>query len=137
MLSDPNFLWKRVTDIAFNNNGTAFSSPYCIKGSTGQPTSLSGGHKNGSLGPQTPPPGAKSSVEGWLINGTSIQNSTGSTPAMLKKNVTASVSSTGAASGTGAGSPAQSTGGTGRLASSWTAKVMPALVAAVVGLVVI
>ena len=81
MLTDPTCLWSRVASIAFNN-GT-FDSPYCIHGSTKNPTSLSGGLKNGTLGPQVPPAGAKPSVLGWLINGTYIDNSTGSTPARL------------------------------------------------------
>ena len=81
MLYDPTFLWSRVASIAFNN-GT-FDSPYCVHGSAKHPPSLSGGLKNGTLGPQVPPVGAKPSVLGWLINGTYVENSTGSTPARL------------------------------------------------------
>lgn len=83
MLSDPTFLWGRVADIAFNRkNKAVYSSPYCVKSSTGQPTSLSGGLKNGTLGPQTPPAGAKSNSNASLIDGTSTKNSTGSSLAV-------------------------------------------------------
>lgn len=64
ILYDPIHLWKRVADIAFHNRTGSgpFTSPYCVADSTGQPTSISGGWKQGTLGPQTPPASAKSAV---------------------------------------------------------------------------
>jgi hypothetical protein len=59
MLHDPTFLWKRVATVAFKERrGTQFNSKYCVKDSTGHPTSLSGGWKSGTLGPQEPPKNA-------------------------------------------------------------------------------
>ncbi|KIV85917.1 hypothetical protein PV11_01568 [Exophiala sideris] len=56
MLYDPTFLWARVATVAFQQRiGTQFNSPYCVQGSTGHPTSISGGWKNGTLGPQNVP----------------------------------------------------------------------------------
>lgn len=53
MLYDPVFLWNRVADVAFKNRtGLKYDSPYCVAGSTGHPTSISGGWKQGTLGPQ-------------------------------------------------------------------------------------
>jgi hypothetical protein len=118
MLSDPTFLWNRVADVAFNKtNGTIYSSPYCVNGSTGQPTSLSGGLQNGTLGPQIPPLGAKSSIHGWLINGTTIKNSTGSTPAVIKNGSSGAVSR--------------------RLVNSWLSRAVPVFIALAVWLAVL
>ncbi|KAJ9636107.1 hypothetical protein H2204_005604 [Knufia peltigerae] len=70
MLYDPVFLWERVASVAFNERkGTQFNSKYCIGGSTGHPTSISGGWKTGTLGPQTPPANAGASVDGWKLTG--------------------------------------------------------------------
>lgn len=53
MMYDPTFLWNRVAEVAFTNRtGLAYDSPYCTPGSTGNPTSISGGWKTGTLGPQ-------------------------------------------------------------------------------------
>ena len=121
MIYDPTFLWSRVAGIAFASNytyGTPYTSPYCVQGSTNQPTSLTGGLKNGTLGPQTPPFGAKSALEGWLVNGTTLTNSTDSSPAVIN-NVTMSSSpsrtatSTAAGSGSATGSAATSSSSTG------------------------
>ncbi|KAK5048530.1 hypothetical protein LTR84_005620 [Exophiala bonariae] len=73
MIADITLLWERIADIAFRS-GTdgVFDSEYCIAGSTGHPTSLSGGLKKGEIGDQKPPANAKPSVKGWLINGTTI-----------------------------------------------------------------
>ena len=50
---DPVKLWQRVADVAFKNrSGLKYNSPYCVAGSTGHPTSISGGWKKGTLGPQ-------------------------------------------------------------------------------------
>lgn len=69
MLTDPVFLWNRVAQVAFKDRkNTQFNSEYCVKGSTGQPTSISGGWKQGTLGPQTPPQNAKQTVDGWGVN---------------------------------------------------------------------
>ncbi len=113
MLSDPNFLWNRVASIALNNNGTRFNSPLCIGGSTGQPTSLSGGEKNStnSLGPQTPPAGVKSSVAGGLVNGTTRSNTTG----------------------TQSGGSVRYTGGSEKMTVGWVGSLLPLIIAAVVG----
>ena len=90
MLYDPTFLWARVADAAFNNSNSngSWRSRYCVHGSTGHPTSLSGGLKNGTLGPQSPPPGAFTQVRGWLLNGTVVTNSTDSSPAMTRNGST-------------------------------------------------
>ncbi|KAK5574253.1 hypothetical protein LTR43_000536 [Exophiala xenobiotica] len=70
MLYDPVFLWKRVASMAFTERkGTQFNSKYCVQGSTGHPTSISGGWRNGTLGPQAPPANASASVEGWKLTG--------------------------------------------------------------------
>jgi hypothetical protein len=116
MIYDPTVLWSRVASIAFASNytyGTPYTSPYCVQGSTNQPTSLTGGLKNGTLGPQTPPFGAKSTLEGWLINGTTLTNSTDSSLVTIK-NVTSSASPSETAKSTAAGSA------TGSAASSST-----------------
>jgi hypothetical protein len=143
MIYDPTFLWSRVAGIAFANNytyGTPYASPYCVQGSTNQPTSLTGGLKNGTLGPQTPPFGAKSTLEGWLINGTTLTNSTDSSPVTIK-NVTSSANpsstakSTAAGSATGSASASSSSKGAAvQLASpKWLVKFAPALCAVAVG----
>ena len=114
MIYDPTFLWSRVASIAFASNytyGTPYTSPYCVHGSTNQPTSLTGGLKNGTLGPQTPPFGAKSTLEGWLINGTTLTNSTDSSPARthsVSSSAGPSSTATGTGTGTGTGSAASS-----------------------------
>jgi hypothetical protein len=118
MLYDPTFLWSRVASIAFASNytyGTPYTSPYCVHGSTNQPTSLTGGLKNGTLGPQTPPFGAKSTLEGWLINGTTLTNSSDSSPARIHS-VSSSTSPSSTATGTGTGTGTMSA--TGSAASS-------------------
>ncbi|KIW19698.1 hypothetical protein PV08_00272 [Exophiala spinifera] len=70
MLYDPVFLWERVATVAFKERkGTQFNSKYCVSGSTGHPTSISGGWRNGTLGPQTPPANASASVDGWKLTG--------------------------------------------------------------------
>ena len=73
MLYDPVFLWNRVAEIAFKDrSGTQMNSQYCIQDSTGQPTSISGGWKKGTLGPQTPPSYAKATVDGWPLKGKAV-----------------------------------------------------------------
>ncbi len=70
MLYDPVFLWERVANMAFTERkGTQFNSKYCVQGSTGHPTSISGAWRNGTLGPQVPPANASASVEGWKLTG--------------------------------------------------------------------
>lgn len=55
MLVSPVPLWERTAEVAFTNRTTGpFESQYCVAGSTNQPTSLSGGLKQGQLGPQMP-----------------------------------------------------------------------------------
>ena len=149
MIYDPTFLWSRVASIAFASNytyGTPYTSPYCVHGSTNQPTSLTGGLKNGTLGPQTPPFGAKSTLEGWLINGTTLTNSTDSSPAR-----THSVSSGAGPSSTATGTGAGTEGATGSAASSsargaavrwsgspnWLVNIVPVIGAVGVGFSVI
>ena len=124
MVYDPTFLWSRVASIAFASNytyGTPYTSPYCVQGSTNQPTSLTGGLKNGTLGPQTPPFGAKSTFEGWLVNGTTLTNSTDSSPAVIN-NVTMSASPSRTAMNTAAGS-GSATGSAATSSSSKAAAV--------------
>ena len=76
MLYDPTFLWNRVASIAFTERkGTQFNSKYCVKDSTGHPTSISGGWKKGTLGPQTPPKNAPATTKGWQL-GSIISNVT-------------------------------------------------------------
>ncbi|KIX01680.1 uncharacterized protein Z518_09406 [Rhinocladiella mackenziei CBS 650.93] len=73
MLYDPTFLWARVANMAFQERrGTQFNSKYCVKDSTGHPTSISGGWKKGTLGPQTPPKNANATVQGWKLEGTPL-----------------------------------------------------------------
>ncbi|EXJ78245.1 hypothetical protein A1O3_09406 [Capronia epimyces CBS 606.96] len=70
MLYDGAFLWARVARMAFKERrGTQFNSKYCVTNSTGHPTSLSGGWKPGTFGPQQPPPNAKAVLEGWKLDG--------------------------------------------------------------------
>ncbi|EXJ88414.1 hypothetical protein A1O1_05344 [Capronia coronata CBS 617.96] len=70
MLYDPSFLWARVARMAFKDRrGTQFNSRYCVTGSTGHATSISGGWKKGTLGPQDPPPKAKATIKGWKLDG--------------------------------------------------------------------
>lgn len=54
MLVDPTALWRRAADIAFDPNRSEFGanngpylSEYCVYGSTGHPTSVTGGLKRG------------------------------------------------------------------------------------------
>lgn len=130
MLSDPNFLWSRVAGIALNNNGTRFSSPLCIAGSTNQPTSLSGGGTNRSgIGPQTPPAGAESSVAGGLVNGTVVMSGFGGSPREANG---ATGSDT---TGTGSGEPVRFTGGAEKKTVGWVGSLLPFIIAAVVGAV--
>jgi hypothetical protein len=73
MIEDQTVLWNRVADIAFNNrNGNVMSSEYCVSGSTEDPTSISGGLKQGEIGPQNPPKEAFPRFSGWIINGTTM-----------------------------------------------------------------
>lgn len=73
MLYDPTFLWNRIATIAFTDRkGTQFNSKYCVKDSTGHPTSISGGWKKGTLGPQDPPKNALASTKGWELGSTSL-----------------------------------------------------------------
>lgn len=73
MLVDVTTIWDRVAEIAFHSRKDGvFNSEYCVKDSTGHPTSIGGGLKKGEIGNQTPPANAKPSVKGWLINGTTI-----------------------------------------------------------------
>lgn len=73
MLSDPTFLWSRVANIAFKERkGTQFNSKYCVKDSTGHPTSISGGWQKGTLGPQDPPKNAPASTKGWQLGSVSL-----------------------------------------------------------------
>jgi hypothetical protein len=127
MLTDPNFLWNRVASIALNNNGTRFSSPFCISGSTGQPTSLSGGGSNViGIGPQTPPPGAKSSVAGGLVNGTVIMGGVGGSAG----NINGTTRSNGTA--TRASAPVTFTGEGGKMTFGRLGILLPFVIAAVV-----
>ena len=62
MVDNPVLLWKRVADIAWGDGQKSkeeFRSQWCVKGSTGHATSISGGWKSDTLGPQTPPKGTK------------------------------------------------------------------------------
>jgi len=80
MLYDPTFLWARVATVAFQQRtGTQFNSPYCVQGSTGHPTSISGGWKNGTLGPQNVPENATATVGGWNLTGKPLGSGSGST----------------------------------------------------------
>ncbi|RVX69845.1 hypothetical protein B0A52_05679 [Exophiala mesophila] len=73
MLYDPAFLWRRLADVAFRDRrGKQFNSKYCVRDSTGHPTSISGGWKPGTLGPQSPPETALSTDEGWKVQGTPL-----------------------------------------------------------------
>jgi hypothetical protein len=147
MLYDPTFLWSRVASIAFASNytyGTPYTSPYCVQGSTNQPTSLTGGLKNGTLGPQTPPFGAKSTLEGWLINGTMLTNSSDSSPARthsVSSGTSPSSTATGAGtmSATGSAASSSATGAAVRWSGSpnWLANIAPVIGAIVVGFSVI
>jgi hypothetical protein len=155
MIYNPTFLWSRVASIAFASNytyGTPYTSPYCVHGSTNQPTSLTGGLKNGTLGPQTPPFGAKSTLEGWLINGTTLTNSTGSSPASthsVSSGASPSSTATGTGAGTGTGTatgtatgnaaPSSARGAAVRWSGSpnWLANIAPVIGAVVVGFSVV
>lgn len=81
MLSDPTAIWARVAEIAFDPSrktpgaaGGPYTSKWCVKGSTGHSTSVTGGLKKGSLGEQAAlPANAKPSYPvGWLLNGNQI-----------------------------------------------------------------
>jgi hypothetical protein len=70
MLYDVSFLWARVARMAFKERrGTQFNSKYCVQNSTGHPTSISGGWRRGTLGPQIPLQNAKGTIEGWKLDG--------------------------------------------------------------------
>lgn len=70
MLYDPVLLWNRAAQVAFKERrGTQFNSKYCVANSTGHPTSISGGWKPGTLGPQTPPENAPATLQGWKLEG--------------------------------------------------------------------
>jgi hypothetical protein len=137
MLYDPTFLWGRVASIAFASNytpGTPYQSPYCIQGSTDQPTSLSGGLKNGTLGPQTPPPGAKSTLEGWLINGTVLTNSSESSLVTIKNITSSATSPSGTGSATGSAASSSSTSAATPVGPpSWFGRCVAALCAVALG----
>jgi len=80
MLYDPTFLWERAATIAFQErSGTQFNSMYCVANSTGHPTSISGGWKPGTLGPQTTPMNANVTVQGCLR-----ENHSGSCPLRVR-----------------------------------------------------
>jgi len=82
MMYDATFVWKRAAIMAFQERkGTQFNSQYCIQDSTGHPTSISGGWQKGTLGPQTPPSNAQSTVDGWALNGDSLGATTPETMA--------------------------------------------------------
>ncbi|OAP62782.1 hypothetical protein AYL99_02009 [Fonsecaea erecta] len=73
MIEDDKVLWSRVAELAFGNRvGDVIESPYCVDGSTKHPTSISGGVRQGDLGPQTPPDSAFPQYTGWIVNGTQI-----------------------------------------------------------------
>jgi len=73
MFPDQTALWNRVAEIAFDGRkDNVFTSKYCVEGSTKNPTSFSGGLKQGEIGPQTPPKEAFPRYSGWIINGTTI-----------------------------------------------------------------
>ena len=79
MLIDPTAIWKRAAQIAFDPSrehmgaaGGPYTSPYCVEGSTGHSTSVTGGLERGSLGDQNPPDSAYPQYLGWLENGTEI-----------------------------------------------------------------
>jgi hypothetical protein len=80
MLYDPTFLWSRVANMAFQERrGTQFNSNYCVQGSTGHPTSIGGGWRTGTLGPQNPPQNSSATTQGWNLEGQPLgPNSTGS-----------------------------------------------------------
>lgn len=66
ILKDPGALWQRVVDVTWGNgeeSSEKLASEWCVEGSTGHGTSVSGGWKKGTLGPQTPPKGAKWSLD--------------------------------------------------------------------------
>lgn len=76
MLHDPTFLWARVATMAFQERrGTQFNSKYCVQDSTGHPTSISGGWKSGTLGPQNVPDNASTTSEGWKLEGSPLGSS--------------------------------------------------------------
>lgn len=74
MIADPVQVWSRTAEIAFNSRTGVgrYTSKYCVKNSTGHSTSVTGGLRPGSIGPQTPPAGAKPKYVGFLLNGTRI-----------------------------------------------------------------
>ncbi|OQU97494.1 hypothetical protein CLAIMM_03419 [Cladophialophora immunda] len=73
MIEDDRVLWNRVAELAFTKRaGYVIESPYCVEGSTKHPTSISGGVRQGDLGPQTPPENAFPHYTGWIVNGTKI-----------------------------------------------------------------
>ena len=47
-------LWTRVSQVAFRDrSGLRYTSKYCVAGSTGHPTAVSGGWQRGTLGDQS------------------------------------------------------------------------------------
>lgn len=79
MLTNQSHVWSRVADIAFNNSRTApgaeggpYISEFCVEGSTGHSTSVTGGLKHGELGNQNPPRNAYPQYSGWLKDGKEI-----------------------------------------------------------------
>ncbi|KIY04068.1 uncharacterized protein Z520_00760 [Fonsecaea multimorphosa CBS 102226] len=73
MIEDDTVLWSRVAELAFaDRTQNVIESPYCLEGSTGHATSISGGVRQGDLGPQTPPDSAFPQYTGWIVNGSDI-----------------------------------------------------------------
>jgi len=139
MLYSQTFLWERGADAAFEyrtENGS-WSSPFCVAGSTGHPTSLSGGLQNETLGPQTPPPGSRSQVEGWLVNGTILS---ASSPAQ-SDGPGSSGANGGAPASASSGAPvqiqSQSPNGAGRLTGGTLEAGIAALVIVMAGMVLL
>jgi len=119
MLTDPAAIWARTAEIAFDSSRKAFgaaggpyTSKWCVQGSTGHSTSVTGGRQKGALGDQTVPANAKPSYPvGWLVNGTQIVqqfslarvNGNGAGTSNAKTTTTTSKGSDGAVDGVGEG----------------------------------
>lgn len=70
MIVDPTAVWKKTASIAFG--AEPFNSEYCVSGSTGHSSSVTGGLKTGELGDQNVPEGSKPQYLGWLKDGVKI-----------------------------------------------------------------
>ena len=107
MIYDPTFLWSRVASIAFAEQLHLRYAVYVAILRPGQHEPADESYRWieewHAWAPQTPPFGAKSTLEGWLINGTTLTNSTDSSPVSIKS-YTSSASPSSTAKGTAAGS---------------------------------